>query len=170
MASFGQTLPEQVSLSAQIHQLPVVLLSIPWMSVDVVNIKDLSNVKTCGATFSHKAPRKFHIAEALACMLKLGFICTTEDDHWEPILVSRKWSPAGTTDQVLSFTSEDGRRALVEADWALKLSTSLTLRDLILELPEFGSVVARILWQNLDLLLQLLHSFFSLPDLFILLC
>ena len=92
MASFGQTLPEQVSLSAQIHQLPVVLLSIPWMSVDVVNIKDLTNVKTCGATFSHKAPRKFHIAEALACMLKvrilyvqLKMIC-----NWEPILVSRK--------------------------------------------------------------------------------
>ena len=96
VASFGQTLPEQVSFSAQIHQLPVVLLSIPWMSVDVVNIKDLSNVKTCGATFSHKAPRRFHIAEALACMLKLGFY-TTEDDHWEPILVSRKLSPAGTT-------------------------------------------------------------------------
>ena len=169
MASFGQTLPEQVSLSAQIHQLPVVLLSIPWMSVDEVNIKDLTNVKTCGATFSHKAPRKFHIAEALACRLKLGFY-TTEDDHWEPILVSRKLSPAGTTDQVLSFTGEDGRRALVEADWALKLPTPLTLRDLILKLPELGGVVARILWQNLDLLLQLLHSFFSLPDLFILLC
>ena len=128
MASFGQTLPEQVSLSAQIHQLPVVLLSIPWMSVDVVNIKDWPNVKTCGATFSHKAPRKFHIAEALACMFKLGFY-TTEDNNWEPILVSRKWSPAGTTDQVLSFTSEDGRRALVEADWALKLALLLTLRD-----------------------------------------
>ena len=68
-------------------------------------------------------------------MFKLGFY-TTEDNNWEPILVSRKWSPAGTTDQVLSFTGEDGRRALVEADWALKLATPLTLKDLILELHQ----------------------------------
>merc|ERR1719219_926776 len=125
-ASFGQTLPEQVPLSAQIHQLPVVLLSIPV--AQHFPIRRLAN----------------------STLLKL-------------------W-PAGTTDQVLSFTSEDGRRALVEADWALKLALLLTLRDLIVELAEFGGVVSRILWQNLDLLLQLLHSLFSLPDLFILLC